>query len=1248
MPATLPYTDNFSTNSYTLVNGTQTNKWAYGTATGNTGSSIYISIDNGTTNTYTNTSTSAVHSYRDISIPSGSATASFSFDWKGVGESCCDFLRVWMVPTSFVPTAGTQITSGSGRIQIGGNLNNQSSWQTYSNTSLNISSFAGSSMRLVFEWYNDGSSGSNPAMAIDNVSLSIPSCLTPSITATTSIAATTATINWSAPSPAPSNGYQWEVRTSGAGGSGATGLAASGTVGAGVLTASATGLTANTAYTVYVRSDCGGSGFSTWASGGAFTTQVLVATPYLEPFTTISTPSGWNITGWTIGSARGVTGNTGNNIYSNLWSSATTATFTTVNVGPISSGQLLTFDWKSANYNSPYGAPGSGTGNIVVSISTDWGASYTAINTTSTGANNTWNSYSYDLSSYGGQNVKVRIVGNWVSGDYDLAFDNIKIETPPAPTITTVTSSQTCADTTKVVIDGTNLMGISAASINGVSLFPLDSNTNTRAVKFMTTAFVSGGNVSVTTGGGTATQANSLAFTIAPALALDSPNFTICKGSTSTNVSLTSTSTNYTSYTLTPSSGVGGSGAGPWTFAPSATTTYTLNASHSGTQCIKSLKRTITMADTPSRLTLSQGSNRPHCNQAIDSLMVSGGTSASSYSSTENFTGASLPPSWIFVNGINTTLWVINTGTSSGGAANELRLDANSAGISDNSTWTASLPVIDASNFTSGFQLSFKTFLDVFSATTYPSTIRIQTSTNNSTWSDAWTYTPAGSTDYGPATVIVSLTPLQASPTVYIRFNFTGRSFGIYTWNIDDVSITANSLVQNNISWTPNGAGSGLFTDRAATAAYTSGHAAKLYTKPSTTTKYYAQAQTGTCIVRDSIIDSAKAAADLVTLASASVTGAVAQCTDGGWTYYSAAADPDKLIFAINKNGNTFANTVDVTVSSGAVDSSKSSNGGNQEHGSFMMKRYWNVDCGGCTPTTNGGVSVRFFYDPSDTAVARTAMRNSFTALKASNPSTLADTTLAMQWVKTVGVPYTTSVFTGNRLTAPHIKQTPIYGTQGSLSYVQFDTIKSFSGGGGGFGFGPSGGGGGGVGLPVTWAGFDVVTAEQGNVLTWKTASEQNTDYFEVQYSYDAQKWFIGSDPIPAAGNSADMRTYHYTHADFAPFVYYRIKQVDLDGKFENSVVKTAKRAAGPSFVVKVYPIPMLEDNLVHVSAKGIDKSEMHITMTDISGKVIRTVSYIPSSESILESFDMSPLTPGLYFIEVQNGQGKEMFKVSR
>jgi hypothetical protein len=276
IPAALPYTQNFTTaNDFVFVNGAQTNIWVYGAATGNPANSLYISNNSGAANAYSNTINTVAHAFRPIAIPSGTTLASFSFDWKAVGESCCDYLRVWLVPENFTPTAGTQITAGSGRIQVGGNFNNQTTWQTYSSAVLNLTTFANTTMRLVFEWRNDGSSGSTPA-AIDNISLSIPSCGVPAIAATNNIAETTATINWTAPASAPSNGYNYEVRTSGAAGSGATGLTSSGAVAAGIVTQNITSLTAATTYSVYIQSNCGGSELSSWSIVGTFTTACTV------------------------------------------------------------------------------------------------------------------------------------------------------------------------------------------------------------------------------------------------------------------------------------------------------------------------------------------------------------------------------------------------------------------------------------------------------------------------------------------------------------------------------------------------------------------------------------------------------------------------------------------------------------------------------------------------------------------------------------------------------------------------------------------------------------------------------------------------------------------------------------------------------------------------------------------------------------------------------------------------------------
>jgi len=189
-----------------------------------------------------------------------------------------------------------------------------------------------------------------------------------------------------------------------------------------------TGLEASTSYSYYVRADCGGE-TSDWSVVNTFTTQTVVPAPYVQGFATTTAPAGWNTTGWAIGSTRGVTGNPGNNIYKNLYT-ATPATFTIVNVGPVSTGMLLTFDYKLANYSSPYDPPADGSGNYIVSVSTDYGANYTVLETVVNNAIAGWQSKEYDLSAYNGQVVKVRIVGNRLSGDYDLAFDNFRIGLP--------------------------------------------------------------------------------------------------------------------------------------------------------------------------------------------------------------------------------------------------------------------------------------------------------------------------------------------------------------------------------------------------------------------------------------------------------------------------------------------------------------------------------------------------------------------------------------------------------------------------------------------------------------------------------------------------------------------------------------------------------------------------------------------------------------------------------------------------
>lgn len=156
----------FAANGWTVVNGTQINQWHVGTAaTGFTGARCAYIGTAVTNNTYNVSSTSVVHFYRDVTFPAGQPSVTLSFSWKGYGESGYDYMRVYLVPTSTTPVAGTMLVTG----QIGVDYNLTSAWQT---ATLSLPcNLAGTTMRLVFSWRNDASIGTNPPAAIDNISL---------------------------------------------------------------------------------------------------------------------------------------------------------------------------------------------------------------------------------------------------------------------------------------------------------------------------------------------------------------------------------------------------------------------------------------------------------------------------------------------------------------------------------------------------------------------------------------------------------------------------------------------------------------------------------------------------------------------------------------------------------------------------------------------------------------------------------------------------------------------------------------------------------------------------------------------------------------------------------------------------------------------------------------------------------------------------------------------------------------------
>lgn len=103
--------------------------------------------------------------------------------------------------------------------------------------------------------------------------------------------------------------------------------------------------------------------------------------------------------------------------------------------------------------------------------------------------------------------------------------------------------------------------------------------------------------------------------------------------------------------------------------------------------------------------------------------------------------------------------------------------------------------------------------------------------------------------------------------------------------------------------------------------------------------------------------------------------------------------------------------------------------------------------------------------------------------------------------------------------------------------------------------------------LPAVWGEFSGVASGNETRLNWTTLQEENTDYFEIQFSDNGANFYaIGTQA--AQGSSSATTGYAYTHQSAANSVrYYRLKLVDKDGKYEFSKIITIKTRSQNNFV---------------------------------------------------------------------------------
>jgi hypothetical protein len=110
--------------------------------------------------------------------------------------------------------------------------------------------------------------------------------------------------------------------------------------------------------------------------------------------------------------------------------------------------------------------------------------------------------------------------------------------------------------------------------------------------------------------------------------------------------------------------------------------------------------------------------------------------------------------------------------------------------------------------------------------------------------------------------------------------------------------------------------------------------------------------------------------------------------------------------------------------------------------------------------------------------------------------------------------------------------------------------------------------------MPVNWKSFDVTYDDEKVILEWETGNEAKTQQFVVERMSQGQN-FVSVGAVPASGSSLEVNKYKL--ADVEPesgIVYYRVKQVDMDGTFSYSEVKVVTIQDKSELSFNLYPNP--------------------------------------------------------------------------
>jgi Secretion system C-terminal sorting domain len=169
--------------------------------------------------------------------------------------------------------------------------------------------------------------------------------------------------------------------------------------------------------------------------------------------------------------------------------------------------------------------------------------------------------------------------------------------------------------------------------------------------------------------------------------------------------------------------------------------------------------------------------------------------------------------------------------------------------------------------------------------------------------------------------------------------------------------------------------------------------------------------------------------------------------------------------------------------------------------------------------------------------------------------------------------------------------------------------------------------------LPVQW--LKPVTASIQNRYSrveWSTASQINNEKFVIEHSNNGKEFYEVGEQT-AQGNTTESREYNFIHEDPSSGMnYYRIKQMDFDGKYSYSNIASVSYN---SKEFMIFPNPVGDEATISTT----HDNEMNVY--DVHGRLVLS-KFLNAGQNPIS---MTELSTGIYFLLLQNGERYKFIK---